>query len=207
MRMKLNGRAAKAAVFGASLAPFAWFALRASLNDLGANPIEAITRATGTWTLNFLLASLSITPLRRLLAIPELIRFRRMLGLFAYFYGCLHLLTYLWLDQFFDWPGLWRDIARRPFITAGVMSFMLMTPLAITSTAGWIRRIGGARWRVLHRLVYPCAALGVLHYLWLVKSDVCAPLAYGAVLAALLLARANWRGRVLHGNTSASVRH
>ena len=153
---------------------------------LGANPIEAITHATGDWTLRFLLLTLAITPLRKLLAIPWLIRFRRMLGLFAFFYGCLHLMTYLWLDKFFNVGEMLADIAKRKFITVGMTGFVLLVPLAITSTAGWIRRLGGKRWQALHRLVYFSALAGVIHYLWLVKADTRKPLIYGAVLVLLL---------------------
>jgi methionine sulfoxide reductase heme-binding subunit len=182
-------RVAKVAVFLLCLAPLASLSWRFYEDDLGANPIEFITHATGDWTLRFLLITLAITPVRKLFDQPQLIRFRRMLGLFAFFYGCLHLMTYLWLDQFFDWPGIWKDIAKRPFVTAGFASFVLMVPLAITSTAGWIRRLGGRRWQLLHRLIYVSAAAGVIHYLWLVKSDVRLPLLYGGVLGVLLLYR------------------
>jgi sulfoxide reductase heme-binding subunit YedZ len=156
---------------------------------LGANPIEAITHATGDWTLRFLLITLSITPLRILLKLPSLIRFRRMLGLFAFFYGCLHFLTYIWLDKFFNWHEIVIDVGKRKFITVGFTAFVLLIPLAITSTAGWIRRLGGKRWRALHRLVYFAAIAGVIHYLWLVKADIRRPVEYGTVLALLLLYR------------------
>jgi len=153
---------------------------------LGANPIEKITHATGDWTLRFLLITLAITPLRKLLRVPWLIRFRRMLGLFAFFYGCLHFLTYIWLDQFFNIHSMLADVAKRRFITVGFTGFVLMLPLAITSTAGWIRRLGGKRWQALHRLIYFSAIAGIIHYLWLVKADTRKPLEYGAVLAILL---------------------
>ncbi|HYI97384.1 MAG TPA: protein-methionine-sulfoxide reductase heme-binding subunit MsrQ [Bryobacteraceae bacterium] len=179
----------KIAVFVLCLAPLVSLSWRFYKDDLGANPIEFLTHATGDWTLRFLLITLAITPVRKLLDQPQLIRFRRMLGLFAFFYGCLHLMTYVWLDQFFDWPGIWKDIAKRPFVTAGFASFVLMVPLAITSTAGWIRRLGGRRWQLLHRLIYVSAAAGVIHYLWLVKSDVRLPLLYGGVVGVLLLYR------------------
>jgi len=179
----------KAALFVLALAPVAWLAWRATAGRLGANPLEAVTHATGDWTLRFLLATLAVTPLRALTGVNTLIRFRRMLGLFAFFYGTLHLLTYLWFDQFFSWPDILRDIPKRPFITVGVAAFALMVPLAATSTAGMIRRLGGARWRALHRLVYLCAILGVVHFWWLVKADVSEPRLYGAVLAVLLAAR------------------
>jgi sulfoxide reductase heme-binding subunit YedZ len=156
---------------------------------LGANPIEAITHATGDWTLRLLLLTLTITPARKLLALPSLIRFRRMLGLFAFFYGSLHLMTYLWLDKFFNLHEMLADIAKRKFITIGLTAFVLLVPLAVTSTAGWIRRLGGRRWQALHRLIYASALAGVIHYLWLVKADTRKPLEYGAVLFLLLAYR------------------
>ena len=153
---------------------------------LGANPIEKITHKTGTWALRFLLITLSITPLRKLLHIPALIRFRRMFGLFAFFYACLHFITYIWLDKFFHLHEMLADIAKRKFITVGFAAFVLLIPLAITSTAGWIRRLGGKQWQALHRLIYISAIFGVIHYLWLVKADIREPLKYGAALALLL---------------------
>jgi sulfoxide reductase heme-binding subunit YedZ len=181
--------ALKLAIFLLCLSPFINLAWRGWQQDLGANPIEFITRSTGDWTIRFLLITLAITPLRKWLKLPDLIRFRRMLGLFAFFYGCLHLLTYVWLDKFFDFGDAWRDVLKRPFITVGLASFLFMLPLAITSTAGWIRRLGGKRWQLLHRLVYLSAAAGVIHYYWLVKSDVRLPVLYGALLGLLLAAR------------------
>jgi methionine sulfoxide reductase heme-binding subunit len=157
---------------------------------LGPNPVENITHTTGDWTIRFLLITLSVTPLRKLLHLPMLIRFRRMLGLFAFSYGCLHLTTYLWLDQFFDWAGIWKDIYKRPYITAGFTAWVLIVPLALTSTAWSIRRLGGKRWQLLHRLIYFSALAGVIHYYWLVKSDVRLPLIYGAILLVLMLYRA-----------------
>ena len=153
---------------------------------LGANPIEAITHTTGDWTLRFLLITLAITPARKLLHVPALIKFRRMIGLFAFFYGCLHLTTYVWLDKFFNVHEMLADIAKRKFITVGLTALVLLIPLAVTSTAGWIRRLGGKRWQALHRLIYFSAIAGVIHYLWLVKADIRKPLEYGAVLAVLL---------------------
>jgi sulfoxide reductase heme-binding subunit YedZ len=154
--------------------------------QLGANPVDVITRSTGKWTLTFLLITLSITPLRKLTNSPWLVRFRRMLGLFAFFYGTLHLTTYVWLDKFFDVHAMLHDIAKRRFITAGMTAWSLMLPLALTSTAGWIRRLGGKRWQKLHRLIYFSAAAGVVHFIWLVKADLSRPLTYGAILAGLL---------------------
>lgn len=156
---------------------------------LGANPVETLEHATGDWTLRFLLITLSITPLRKLLSMPALIKFRRMLGLFAFFYGCLHFTTYLWADKFFNVHEILADIVKRKYITVGFLAFVLLVPLAITSTAGWIRRLGGKRWQALHRLIYFSAIAGVIHYLWLVKADIHKPLEYGAILAALLAYR------------------
>jgi methionine sulfoxide reductase heme-binding subunit len=179
----------KAFVFLVCLLPLGMLAWKGYLGDLGANPIEKITHSTGDWTLRFLLITLAITPLRRALRAPALIRFRRMLGLFAFFYGCLHFLTYIWLDKFFDVHGMLADIAKRKFITVGFTAFVLLIPLAVTSTAGWIRRLGGRRWRALHRLIYFSAIAGVIHYLWLVKADIRKPLEYGSILALLLFYR------------------
>jgi sulfoxide reductase heme-binding subunit YedZ len=179
----------KPAVFAAALVPFGLMAHAAATNGLGANPIEAITHGTGDWTLRFLLLTLAITPLRVLTGWNAVARFRRLLGLFAFFYGCQHLLTYVWLDKFFSWPDIVRDIAKRPFITAGVTAFTALVPLAATSTAGMIRRLGGRAWKRLHRLVYLAAIAGVVHYWWLVKADVSRPRRYAIVLAVLLAAR------------------
>ena len=153
---------------------------------LGANPVEALEHGFGDWTLRFLLVTLSITPLRKLLRVPSLIKFRRMLGLFAFFYGCAHFTTYLWLDKFFNLHEILLDVAKRKYITVGFTGFVLLIPLALTSTAGWIRRLGGKRWLALHRLIYAAAIAGVIHYLWLVKADIRKPMEYGAVLAVLL---------------------
>jgi sulfoxide reductase heme-binding subunit YedZ len=168
------------------VAPLGWLLLRADRHGLGPNPIEFVTHATGDWTIRFLVATLAVTPLRRLLGFGQLVRFRRMLGLFAFFYGCLHLLTYVWFDKFFDVHEMVKDVTKRPFITAGFTALMLMVPLAVTSTTGWIRRLGGRRWQALHRLVYASAVAGVVHYAWLVKSDVRLPLSYGTLVALLL---------------------
>jgi sulfoxide reductase heme-binding subunit YedZ len=156
---------------------------------LGANPIEFITHATGDWALRFLLITLAITPLRKTLATPELARFRRMLGLFAFFYASLHFLTYLWLDKFFDMAEILGDICKRPFITIGFTSVMLMVPLALTSTGGWVRRLGARRWQRLHRLIYFSGIAAVIHYYWLVKSDIRLPVLYAAILIVLVASR------------------
>lgn len=153
---------------------------------LGANPIESITHSTGDWTLIFLLITLAITPLRKLTGLTWLIRYRRMLGLFAFFYGTLHLTTYVWLDKFFDVHEMLADVAKRRFITAGLTGFVLMLPLALTSTRWSIRKLGGKRWRALHRLIYFSAMAGVIHYIWLVKADLRKPLQYAFVLTVLL---------------------
>ncbi len=157
------------------------------------NPIEDLTRGLGTWTLRFLLITLCVSPLRALGAPGWLLRLRRMLGLYAFFYACLHLLTYLWLDQFFDWAAIVRDIVKRPFITVGMATFLLLVPLAATSTNAMIRRLGGRRWQRLHRLIYPAALLAVLHFTWMVKVDITEPALYGALVAILLGLRAWWR--------------
>ncbi len=185
-------RAIKSAVFIAALGPVAWLGWGAWAGGLGANPIQTITWETGVWTLRFLLITLAVTPVRRLTGWNGLIRFRRMLGLFAFFYGALHLTTYVWLDQFFAWGDMVKDVAKRPFITAGLTGFLLMLPLALTSTAGMIRRLGGRAWSRLHRLAYASAAAGVVHYWWLVKADVRRPQAYALVLAVLLGFRLVW---------------
>jgi sulfoxide reductase heme-binding subunit YedZ len=182
-------RILKSLAFVVCLGPLTVLAWKGTHDALGANPVDVITRSTGKWILVFLLLTLAITPARRLTTFSWLIRFRRMLGLYAFFYATLHLLTYVWLDKFFDFPAMLHDIAKRRFITAGMTAFALMLPLALTSTSGWIRRLGGKRWQKLHRLIYFSAAAGVIHFLWLVKADRRRPLAYGAVLAALLLFR------------------
>jgi len=176
----------KVAVFLACLVPLGLLGWDAYMQTLGANPIEKITHTTGDWTLRFLLITLSITPARKLLGMPALIKFRRMLGLYAFFYGSLHFLTYIWLDKFFNLHEMLADVAKRKFITVGFTAFVLLIPLAVTSTAGWIRRLGGKRWQLLHRLIYITAICGVIHYLWLVKADIRKPLEYAAILTVLL---------------------
>jgi methionine sulfoxide reductase heme-binding subunit len=189
MRAILVSKWTKVFVFLLCLVPLGLLIWRLLTNNLGANPVEFIQHATGDWTLRFLIFTLCITPFRKLLNLPDLIRFRRMLGLFAFFYVFLHFLTYLGPDQSFDLAGMWKDVAKRPFITVGFAGFVSLIPLAITSTTGWIRSIGGKRWQMLHRLIYFAAVCGVIHYYWLVKSDVRKPLFYGALVAILLL----WR--------------
>jgi len=167
------------------LIPFGQMLYRAYTNDLGANPIDTITRFTGSWSLFILLASLAVTPLRRITGWNELIRYRRMLGLFAFFYAALHFSIYMVLDLYFDFGAITKDILKRPYITVGFSALVLMIPLAVTSTSGMIRRLG-KRWQQLHYLVYGIAILGVIHFYWLVKSDISRPAQYGLVLAVLL---------------------
>jgi len=197
----LTSKWTKVGVFLLCLGPLVslgWSALR---NELTANPIEFITHATGDWTLRFLIITLAVTPLRKLFRLPQLIRFRRMLGLFAFFYACLHFTTYIWLDKFFDLAEMWKDVQKRRFITVGFTAFLLLIPLAITSTAGWIRRLGGRRWQLLHRAIYVSAVAGVIHYYWLVKSDVRKPLQYAWMVGILLV----WRlGTWLYGRSQRS---
>ncbi len=173
------------AAFGACLIPFGQLLYNGYQGDLGANPIETITRFTGSWTLIILLVTLGVSPLRRISGWNELIKLRRMLGLFAFFYALLHFSTYIVLDHFFDFDRIAKDILKRPYVTVGFTGFVLMIPLAITSTAKMIRRLG-KRWQQLHRLVYLVGIAGVIHFYWLVKSDIRRPAQYGAVLAVLL---------------------
>jgi methionine sulfoxide reductase heme-binding subunit len=168
------------------LVPLANLVWKGFHRDLTANPLEYIRNSTGFWTLVFLCATLAVTPLRKLLRRNELIRFRRMLGLFAFFYSVLHFVTYIWFEQSFDFGLMLEDVAQRPFITAGFIAFVLMIPLALTSTSGMVRRLGGKRWQWLHRLVYLSAMAGVVHYWWKVKSDTTIPMRFAVVLAILL---------------------
>ncbi len=197
MNLKNPGKgaitAAKCLLFVACLLPAALLAKGWMDNALGANPVEAITRASGEWTLRMLLLTLAVTPLRRLLGLHWLLRLRRMLGLFTFAYASAHFTTYIWLDQFFDITAIADDILDRPFITVGFAALVLMAPLALTSNSFAIRRMGGRRWQALHRSIYAIAILGVLHYWWLVKADVLEPLAYGLILAVLLGLRGWWR--------------
>jgi methionine sulfoxide reductase heme-binding subunit len=185
--MKL--RLTKIAIFLAALIPLGRLAWKAFHDGLGANPIEVITHSTGDWTLIFVLTTLSITPLRHITRQYWLIGVRRMIGLFAFFYGTLHFLTYIWLDKFFDVHEMLKDVAKRRFITVGFTAFVLMIPLAMTSTAWSIRRLGGKNWQLLHRLIYFIGILAVIHYFWLVKADHRKPIEYGIVLSLLLVYR------------------
>jgi sulfoxide reductase heme-binding subunit YedZ len=212
----------KPALFVASLVPAVWLAWAAFTGNLSADPLADITHETGVWTLRFLCATLAITPLRRLSGWHGAIRFRRMIGLFAFFYGTLHFLIYVVADRFaglVDFPqgivsaetarrllaSIWDDIYKRPYITVGFTALMLMVPLAVTSTTGWIRRLGGKRWQALHRLIYASAVLGVVHYWWLVKADIRRPETYAGVVALLLGFRV-WRVRMKRPASPAPIR-
>lgn len=189
MSPHLVRRVLKPLVFLAGLTPFLWLAYNALWGDLGVNPVETITNETGIWTLRLLVATLVITPVRWLTGWNPIITFRRMVGLFAFFYATIHFSIYFVLDRSLMFDGLWEDIVKRPYITVGFTAFVLMIPLAVTSTTGWIRRLGGRRWNLLHRLVYASGALGVLHYWWKVKLDVTNPMIYAIIVAVLL----GWR--------------
>ncbi len=184
----------KILVFILCLLPLAWLMFRAFNDGLGANPIEAIIRETGLWTLRLLLLTLAMTPLRRLTGWSGWLQLRRMLGLFAFFYASMHLMGYIWLDQFFDWSAIWEDIIKRPFITVGLISFLLLIPLAATSTKQTMKMLG-RRWQRLHRLIYLIALGGVVHYWWLVKADLSQPMLYAIILLVLMLFRLPWPRR------------
>lgn len=183
-------RVAKPALFIACALPIALLTYRAINGLLGPNPVEAITHDTGDWALRILLLTLAITPLRKLTGANWLVQLRRMLGLYAYFYACLHLLTYVWLDAFFSLAYIWDDIAKRLYITIGFAAFCLLTPLALSSSNAMIRRLGARRWQRLHRLGYVAAFAAIVHFLWLVKADLSEPLIYLAIFTVLMLARA-----------------
>mgnify|MGYP003583290998 FL=1 len=191
MRKLLMHPLAKPVVFVLCLLPFAWLFYGAFTNNLGANPAEYLIRATGDWTLRFLCIVLAVTPLRVLSSTPQLARFRRMLGLFVYFYVVLHLLSYSWFDMGFDVPDIAKDIAKRPFILVGFSAFVLLTPLAATSFNRAIKALGGKRWQMLHKLVYLIAGLGLLHFFWMRagKNDFTEVFVYAAIIAVLL----GWR--------------
>jgi methionine sulfoxide reductase heme-binding subunit len=196
-------RFAKPAVFLLALAPFLWMLVRAATGRLSANPIEDITLTTGIWALRFLLLCLAITPLRRLTGWNRLIQYRRMLGLFAFFYASVHLSIYLVLDQGLAFEFILRDIVKRPYITAGMTAFLLMIPLALTSTKSWIRRLG-RKWQVLHRLVYVSAVAACLHFLWKVKVMIGEPVYYALILGTLLAFRVLWHFRPAAGVRQAA---
>jgi len=190
---KLLHPAAKPLLFAACLLPFAWLVYGAAANRLGANPAQYLTRATGDWTLRFLCLTLAVTPVRVIAGLPTLQRFRRLLGLFTYFYGVLHFLTYAWFDQGFDLGEIARDIPKRPFILVGFAAFVLLAPLAATSWNGAVKRMGAKRWQALHRAVYAIAGLAILHFFWMRagKHDFAEVAVYAAILAVLL----GWRLR------------
>ncbi len=190
--MKKNfviARIIKPLLFVSCLVPLALLTWNGFTGHLSANPISDITHETGIWTLRLIVVTLAITPLRQITKIHALIRFRRMTGLFAFFYGSLHFMTYVWLDQFFDWQSILHDIPKRPFITVGFASFVMLILLAVTSTKKMIRRLGGKKWNMVHRLIYFTGIGGVIHYLWLVKADTQRPLIYGIIVLALLAFR------------------
>ena len=182
----------KPILFTVCLVPFIALVIGAVNNTLGTNPVETMTHETGEWTLRLLLVTLAITPLRRLSGKSWLIKLRRMLGLYTFFYACLHFITYIWLDQYFDWMEIIRDIPKRPFITVGFAAFVLLIPLAVTSNNKMMRRLK-KNWVKLHKLVYVIAVLGVLHFLWLVKADTLEPLIYASILLVLLGYRAYYQ--------------
>ena len=182
----------KPILFTVCLAPFIALVIGAVNNTLGTNPVETMTHETGEWALRFLLLTLMITPLRRLSGKSWLIKLRRMLGLYAFFYACLHFITYIWFDHYFDWVEIIKDIPKRPFITVGFSAFVLLIPLAVTSNNKMMRRLK-KNWVKLHKLVYVIAVLGVLHFLWLVKADTLEPLIYAGILLILLGYRAYYQ--------------
>jgi sulfoxide reductase heme-binding subunit YedZ len=182
-------RVVKPIVFVASLAPLAYLAWMAAANDLGANPIEKIEDHFGKWALRFLMITLAVTPVRRLFGWNALVRYRRMLGLFAFFYACLHVSSYIGLDMYFDVGDIVDDVVDRLWITIGMATFLMMVALAVTSTKGWIRRLGGARWNRLHQLTYVAAVSGSIHYLLSVKKDIEEPLLFGSIFAAIFFLR------------------
>lgn len=185
----------KVLLFVLALLPFARLAVFTVTDRLGANPIEFITRNTGDWTLYFLCITLAVTPLRRLTKWNWLIKLRRMLGLFAFFYAVLHFTTFLWFDHFFDLNEMWKDVVKRPFITVGFIAFLLLIPLAATSTNAMVKRLGAKRWQWLHRAIYVIAPLGILHFWWMKagKNDFAQPILMGSIVALLLLMRVYWK--------------
>ncbi len=185
---------AKPLLFALALVPVAWLVLAGFRGTLGVNPAETLQLETGVWALRFLILTLAVTPFRRITGWNRIIQYRRMLGLFAFFYASMHFLTYLVLDKYFDFGGMVKDVAKRPFITAGMFAFLLMIPLALTSTKGWIRRLG-RRWAVLHRLIYVSAVAGAVHYIWKVKVVIGPPVYYALAIAVLLAFRIFWQLR------------
>lgn len=187
-------KAAKVLVFLACLTPFVWLAIRTLTGRLGINPVEDLELTTGIWSLRFLIVTLAVTPVRRLTGWNRVIQYRRMLGLFTFFYVCVHFAIYIGIDQFFAFGSILKDVAKRPFITMGFTAFVLMIPLALTSTKGWIRRLG-RRWQLLHRLIYISAVCASVHYLWKVKVMIGSPVYYALVIGLLLGFRIAWQLR------------
>jgi sulfoxide reductase heme-binding subunit YedZ len=187
--------AIKTLVFLSALLPFLRLVLAAFNDDLGANPVEFITRNTGDWTLYFLCITLAVTPMRRLTQWQWLLRLRRMLGLFAFFYAVLHFTAFLWFEHFFDIAEMGKDVVKRPFITVGFLAFVLLIPLAATSTNGMVKRLGAKRWQALHRTIYLIAPLAILHFWWMRagKNDFAEPILFGIIVLTLLLLRVYWR--------------
>jgi sulfoxide reductase heme-binding subunit YedZ len=198
-------RIVKPLVFVAALEPFGWLVYNAFFGDLGVNPVVTITNHSGIWTLRFIAITLALTPARWLTGFNPLALFRRMMGLFAFFYGTLHFMTYFILDHSLQFTGVWDDVVKRPYITAGFTAFVLMIPLALTSTQGWIRRLGGKRWNLLHRLIYITAMGAVLHYFWKVKLDTTYPVYY-AILVGVLLGARMWHRVARAGRRTAPSR-
>lgn len=183
--MPPDRRLIQVAAIAAGLVPFLWLCFAAATDRLGANPIEEVTHVTGDYTLRLLLVTLAITPARRILHLRWIAPLRRTFGLLAFFYATCHMLTWLVLDQFFDWDSIVEDVLKRRFVTAGMVGYLCLVPLAVTSTRGWVKRLG-RRWNSLHTLAYAAGIAGVVHYTWLVKADLLPPLLHGAVLAGLL---------------------
>jgi methionine sulfoxide reductase heme-binding subunit len=185
----LTSKWTKVGVFLLSLGPVEWLIWKGFQGELTANPIEFLTHELGDWTLIFVILTLSVTPARRLLHLPALIRYRRMLGLFAFFYACCHFSIFFIFDHFFDVSAMIEDVVKRKYITVGMLGFALLIPLAVTSTAGWIRRLGGKRWHKLHQAIYIIGIAGVVHFFWLVKSDITRPTRYAIAVGLLLVYR------------------
>ena len=184
-------KAAKLCVFLLCLAPFAWLVTRTVTGRLGINPVEDLELTTGIWALRFLVVTLAVTPLRRLTGWNRVIQYRRMFGLFAFFYACVHFAVYVGVDQFFAFDLILKDVVERPFITMGFSAFVLMIPLALTSTKGWIRRLG-RKWQMLHRLIYISGVCAAIHYLWKVKVIIGSPVYYAGIIGLLLAFRVLW---------------
>lgn len=197
----------KASLFLLAMLPLLRLLVSAFTDQLGANPVEFITRNTGDWTLYFLCITLAVTPLRRLTHWAWLVKLRRMQGLFVFFYAALHFTTFLWFDHAFDVSQMWKDVLKRPFITVGFIAFVLLIPLAATSTNAIIRKLGGKNWQMLHRLVYLISSLGILHFWWMKagKHDFEQPLIFGVIVATMLLMRVYWRLQAPVNKRTASV--